>query len=176
MADQDVEGVVYTDHSGDDQHRNQQQQQALDLNATVNEATGSGNIIAESGGTQNGQPPPRNPTQGDGVGSSGIKKGERGTSIQHEGPSAPDPDPDPDPDLAQEAFSIPVSFPAQKEPTTQISSTSQENSTTSHPPKEEMTPQQLERQRLLLGKRSQPTKGDLQAIQENQRLECHPAH
>ncbi|MED6174569.1 hypothetical protein PIB30_070276 [Stylosanthes scabra] len=52
MADQDVEGVVYTDHSGDDQRQNQQQQQALDLNATANEATGSGN------------PPPRNLTQG----------------------------------------------------------------------------------------------------------------
>ncbi|MED6208926.1 hypothetical protein PIB30_049698 [Stylosanthes scabra] len=54
---EDVEDVVYTDHSGDDQHQNQQQQQALDLNATANEATGSGNINAESGGTQNGQPP-----------------------------------------------------------------------------------------------------------------------
>ncbi|MED6117680.1 hypothetical protein PIB30_112032, partial [Stylosanthes scabra] len=30
-ADQDVEGVVYTDHSGDDQRRDQQQQQTLDL-------------------------------------------------------------------------------------------------------------------------------------------------
>ncbi|MED6208343.1 hypothetical protein PIB30_044171, partial [Stylosanthes scabra] len=58
MADQDVEGVVYSDHSGDDQ---QQQQQALDLNATANEATGSGNINAELGVTQNGQPPLRNP-------------------------------------------------------------------------------------------------------------------
>ncbi|MED6220420.1 hypothetical protein PIB30_044664 [Stylosanthes scabra] len=63
MADQDVEGVVYTDHSGDDQCQNQQQQQALDLNATANEATGSGNAHTDSGGTQNGQPPPRNPTQ-----------------------------------------------------------------------------------------------------------------
>ncbi|MED6206704.1 hypothetical protein PIB30_029439, partial [Stylosanthes scabra] len=64
MADQDVEGVVYSDHSGDDQHRNQQQQQTLDLNATANEATGSGNINAELGETQNGQPPLRNPVQG----------------------------------------------------------------------------------------------------------------
>ncbi|MED6210266.1 hypothetical protein PIB30_062609 [Stylosanthes scabra] len=58
------EGVVYTDHSGDDQRQNQQQQQALDLNATANEATRSGNINTDSGGIQNGQPPPRNPTQG----------------------------------------------------------------------------------------------------------------
>ncbi|MED6200433.1 hypothetical protein PIB30_085064 [Stylosanthes scabra] len=48
MADQDVEGVVYTDHSGDDQ---------------PNEATGSGNVNADSRGTQNGQLPPRNLTQ-----------------------------------------------------------------------------------------------------------------
>ncbi|MED6171794.1 hypothetical protein PIB30_044148 [Stylosanthes scabra] len=33
MANQDEEGVVYTDHSGDDQRRDQQQQ-TLDLNAT----------------------------------------------------------------------------------------------------------------------------------------------
>ncbi|MED6134475.1 hypothetical protein PIB30_037442 [Stylosanthes scabra] len=126
MADQDVEGVVYTDHSGDEQRQNQQQQQALDLNATANETTGSGNINADSEGTQNGQPPPRDPIQGnrqsafdrigpsDGVGSSGIKKGERRISIQHKEPSAPGPDP------AQAAFPIPVSFPTQKEPTTQI--------------------------------------------------------
>ncbi|MED6221089.1 hypothetical protein PIB30_051089 [Stylosanthes scabra] len=54
------EGVVYTDYSGNDQRQNQQQQQTLDLNATANEATGSGNVNADSGGTQNGQPPPRN--------------------------------------------------------------------------------------------------------------------
>ncbi|MED6152048.1 hypothetical protein PIB30_088226 [Stylosanthes scabra] len=54
---EDVEGVVYTDHTGDDQPQNQQQQQALDLNATANEATGSGNVNTDSGGTQNGQPP-----------------------------------------------------------------------------------------------------------------------
>ncbi|MED6197402.1 hypothetical protein PIB30_056155 [Stylosanthes scabra] len=82
MADQDVEGVVYTDHSGDDQHRNQQQQQALDLNATANEATGSGNINAESGGTQNGQLPPRNPTQGN-----------RQSAFDRIGPSGPNPQP-----------------------------------------------------------------------------------
>ncbi|MED6164440.1 hypothetical protein PIB30_090127 [Stylosanthes scabra] len=82
MADQDVDGVVYTDHSGDDQHRNQQQQQALDLNATANEATGSGNINAESGGTQNGQPPPRNPTQGN-----------RQSAFDRIGPSGPNPRP-----------------------------------------------------------------------------------
>ncbi|MED6183419.1 hypothetical protein PIB30_037688 [Stylosanthes scabra] len=63
LADQDVEGVVYTDHSGDDQRQNQQQQ-TLDLNATANEATGSGNANADSGGIQNGHPPPRNPIQG----------------------------------------------------------------------------------------------------------------
>ncbi|MED6212824.1 hypothetical protein PIB30_087212 [Stylosanthes scabra] len=64
MADQDVEGVVYTDHSGDDQRRDQQQQQTLDLNATANEATGSGNVNTDSRGVQNGQPPPWNPIQG----------------------------------------------------------------------------------------------------------------
>ncbi|MED6193621.1 hypothetical protein PIB30_021273 [Stylosanthes scabra] len=139
MADQDAEGVVYTDHSGDDQHRNQQQQQTLDLNATANEATGSGNINTESGGIQNGQPPfgiqpkaidkapligldrvsqtpdlsaERTSHAGDGVRSSGVKKGERGTSIRHEVSSAPDPN------LAQEALPIPVSFPAQEELTT----------------------------------------------------------
>ncbi|MED6210578.1 hypothetical protein PIB30_065424 [Stylosanthes scabra] len=72
--------MVYTDHSGDDQHRNQQQQQALDLNATANEATGSGNINAESGGAQNGQPPPRNPTQGN-----------RQSAFDRIGPSGPNP-------------------------------------------------------------------------------------
>ncbi|MED6126054.1 hypothetical protein PIB30_074687 [Stylosanthes scabra] len=51
------EGVVYTDHSGDEQRRDQQQQQTLDLNATANEATGSGNVNTDSGGIQNGQPP-----------------------------------------------------------------------------------------------------------------------
>ncbi|MED6130133.1 hypothetical protein PIB30_115053, partial [Stylosanthes scabra] len=104
--------------------------QTLDLNATANEATGSGNVNAELEGTQNGQPPPRNPVQGnrssafdrigpsdpnprpfggtgldgsqicprtkasyagDGVGSSGIEKGERRTSLQHEEPSASGP-------------------------------------------------------------------------------------
>ncbi|MED6196996.1 hypothetical protein PIB30_052641 [Stylosanthes scabra] len=63
MANQDVEGVVYIDHSGDDQCRDQQQQ-TLDLNTTTNEATGSGNANTDSGGMQNGQPPPRNPIQG----------------------------------------------------------------------------------------------------------------
>ncbi|MED6160380.1 hypothetical protein PIB30_051005 [Stylosanthes scabra] len=82
MADQDVEGVVYADHSGDDQHRNQQQQQALDLNATANEATGSGNVNTKSGGTQNGQPPPRNPTQGN-----------RQNAFDRIGPSGPNPRP-----------------------------------------------------------------------------------
>ncbi|MED6127044.1 hypothetical protein PIB30_084338 [Stylosanthes scabra] len=62
-ANQDVEGVVYTDHSGDDQRQDQQQQQTLDLNATANEATGSGNGSTDLGGIQNGQPSPRNPIQ-----------------------------------------------------------------------------------------------------------------
>ncbi|MED6221071.1 hypothetical protein PIB30_050915 [Stylosanthes scabra] len=53
MANQDEEGVVYTDHSGDYQRRDQQQQ-TLGLNATANEATGSGNANADSGGIQNG--------------------------------------------------------------------------------------------------------------------------
>ncbi|MED6224768.1 hypothetical protein PIB30_087353 [Stylosanthes scabra] len=60
MANQDEEGVVYTDHSDDDQRRDQQrglQQQRLDLNATTNETTGSGNANRDSGGIQNGQPP-----------------------------------------------------------------------------------------------------------------------
>ncbi|MED6116590.1 hypothetical protein PIB30_101640, partial [Stylosanthes scabra] len=77
-----VEGMVYTDNSSDDQHRNQQQQQTLDLNATANEATGSGNINTESGGTQNGQPPPRNPTQGN-----------RQSAFDRIGPSEPNPRP-----------------------------------------------------------------------------------
>ncbi|MED6188635.1 hypothetical protein PIB30_087761 [Stylosanthes scabra] len=64
MANQDEEGMVYTDHSGDDQRRDQQQQEkTLDLNATANEATGSGNANTDSGGIQNGQSPPRNPVQ-----------------------------------------------------------------------------------------------------------------
>ncbi|MED6148470.1 hypothetical protein PIB30_053455 [Stylosanthes scabra] len=56
------EGVVYTDHSADDQRRNKQrelQQQALDLNAATNEATGSGNVNTDSRDVQNGQPPHR---------------------------------------------------------------------------------------------------------------------
>ncbi|MED6191672.1 hypothetical protein PIB30_002479 [Stylosanthes scabra] len=47
MVNQDKEGIPYTDHSADEQHQNNQQNQQqvdLDLNATAN------------GGTQNGQP------------------------------------------------------------------------------------------------------------------------
>ncbi|MED6214985.1 hypothetical protein PIB30_108858, partial [Stylosanthes scabra] len=82
MANQDTEGVVYSDHSSDDQHRNQQQQQTLDLNATANEATGSGNINVELAETQNGQPPPRNPVQGN-----------RLSTFDRIGPSDPNPRP-----------------------------------------------------------------------------------
>ncbi|MED6147724.1 hypothetical protein PIB30_046473 [Stylosanthes scabra] len=46
------------------------------------EATGSGNINAELGGTQNGQPPPRNPTQGN-----------RQSAFDRIGPSRPNPRP-----------------------------------------------------------------------------------
>ncbi|MED6219555.1 hypothetical protein PIB30_036805 [Stylosanthes scabra] len=56
MTNQDEEGVVYIDHSSDDQRRDQQQQQTLDLNATANEATRSGNANTDSGGIQNRQP------------------------------------------------------------------------------------------------------------------------
>ncbi|MED6150146.1 hypothetical protein PIB30_069532 [Stylosanthes scabra] len=41
-------------------------------------------------------PGTKTPYAGDGVGSSGVKKGERGTSIWHEVPSAPDPKPRPE--------------------------------------------------------------------------------
>ncbi|MED6197563.1 hypothetical protein PIB30_057606 [Stylosanthes scabra] len=46
----------------DQQH--ELQQQGLDLNATANKATGSGNANTDSGGVQNGQPPPHNPNHG----------------------------------------------------------------------------------------------------------------
>ncbi|MED6129937.1 hypothetical protein PIB30_112928 [Stylosanthes scabra] len=153
MADQDVEGVVYSDHSGDDQ---QQQQQTLDLNATANEATGSGNINAELGGTQNGQPPPRNPVQGN-----------RTSAFDRIGPS------DPNPDLSAERAMESEVRELRKENAELRSSTRnpqprarasprrrsrspsrspprrnqqrQKDSTTSHTPKEETTPQQLKR-------------------------------
>ncbi|MED6152313.1 hypothetical protein PIB30_090735 [Stylosanthes scabra] len=85
MANQDEEGVVYTDHSGDDQRRDQQrelQQQGLDLNATANEATGSGNANMNLGGIQNGQPPPHNPNHGN-----------RQSAFDRIGPSGPTPRP-----------------------------------------------------------------------------------
>ncbi|MED6118546.1 hypothetical protein PIB30_003762 [Stylosanthes scabra] len=56
---QDEEGVPYTDHSGDEQHQNNpqnQQQVDLDLNATANGSQESAGRNAETGGTQNGQP------------------------------------------------------------------------------------------------------------------------
>ncbi|MED6191138.1 hypothetical protein PIB30_113213, partial [Stylosanthes scabra] len=56
--------------------------QTLDLNATANEATGSGNISAELGGTQNGQPLLRNPVQGN-----------RTSAFDRIGPSDPNPRP-----------------------------------------------------------------------------------
>ncbi|MED6204267.1 hypothetical protein PIB30_007738 [Stylosanthes scabra] len=55
MVNQDEEGIPYTDHSGDEQHRNLQQAD-LDLNATANGSTRSVDRNAEAGGTQNGQP------------------------------------------------------------------------------------------------------------------------
>ncbi|MED6170512.1 hypothetical protein PIB30_031749 [Stylosanthes scabra] len=67
MVNRDKEGVVYTDHSSYEQRRNPQherQSEKLDLNATANEAVGSGNTHMDSGGVQNGQPPPHNPNSG----------------------------------------------------------------------------------------------------------------
>ncbi|MED6212568.1 hypothetical protein PIB30_084697 [Stylosanthes scabra] len=64
MVNQDEEGVVYTDHSGDEHRRVQQtelQQEALDLNAIANDITGVDEANVDSGGVQNGRPhlPPR---------------------------------------------------------------------------------------------------------------------
>ncbi|MED6118651.1 hypothetical protein PIB30_004701 [Stylosanthes scabra] len=59
MANQNEEGIPYTDHSGDEQHQNNQQNQQqvdLDLNATANGSQESAGRNAETGGTQNGQP------------------------------------------------------------------------------------------------------------------------
>ncbi|MED6225181.1 hypothetical protein PIB30_091245 [Stylosanthes scabra] len=81
MANQDKEGVVYTDHSGDDQRRDQQQQ-TLDLNAMVNEVTGSGNANTYLRRIQNGQPPPHNPNHGN-----------RQSAFDRIGPSGPTPRP-----------------------------------------------------------------------------------
>ncbi|MED6184480.1 hypothetical protein PIB30_047802 [Stylosanthes scabra] len=67
MVNRDEERVVYTNHSGDEQRRNPQherQSEELDLNATANEAVGSGNTNTDSGGVQNRQPPPHNPNSG----------------------------------------------------------------------------------------------------------------
>ncbi|MED6221980.1 hypothetical protein PIB30_060025 [Stylosanthes scabra] len=67
MVNQDEEGVVYTDHSGDEQCWNPQherQPEELDLNTTANDAVGIGNTNMGSGGVQNGQPPPHNPNSG----------------------------------------------------------------------------------------------------------------
>ncbi|MED6167324.1 hypothetical protein PIB30_001747 [Stylosanthes scabra] len=54
----DEEGVVYSDHSGDERPQNQQNQQqaGLDLNATANASQKSAGRNTETGGTQNGQP------------------------------------------------------------------------------------------------------------------------
>ncbi|MED6196499.1 hypothetical protein PIB30_048102 [Stylosanthes scabra] len=126
MANQDEEGVVYTDHSGDNQRRDLQceLQQTLDLNAATNEATGSGNANTDSGGIQNRQPPPHNPSHDN-----------RQSAFDRIGPSVPTPrlfggigtD---ESQIAQElrhrmhameletAFPIPVSLPTQEDSTT----------------------------------------------------------
>ncbi|MED6145735.1 hypothetical protein PIB30_028096 [Stylosanthes scabra] len=60
MANQDEEGVAYTDHSGDEQRQYQQpeqQQEALDLNATVNDATGTNGTNVNLEDLQNRRPP-----------------------------------------------------------------------------------------------------------------------
>ncbi|MED6141458.1 hypothetical protein PIB30_103655 [Stylosanthes scabra] len=58
MVNQDEEGIAYTNHSGDEQHRNQQpehQQEELDLNAMTNDDTEVDVANVDSGGIQNGQ-------------------------------------------------------------------------------------------------------------------------
>ncbi|MED6181754.1 hypothetical protein PIB30_022354 [Stylosanthes scabra] len=57
MVNQDKEGVVYSNHSGDERPQNQQNQQqvSLDLNATANANQESAGCNTETGGTQNGQ-------------------------------------------------------------------------------------------------------------------------
>ncbi|MED6111847.1 hypothetical protein PIB30_056123 [Stylosanthes scabra] len=58
MVNQDEEGVVYSDHSGDERPQNQQNQQQvdLDLNSTANASQESVGRNTEAAGTQNGQP------------------------------------------------------------------------------------------------------------------------
>ncbi|MED6216022.1 hypothetical protein PIB30_003667 [Stylosanthes scabra] len=66
MVNQDEEGVVYSDRSGDERQQQgqqqdqqqDQQQRNLDLNAAANGSTASRNRNVESGRTQNGQPKP----------------------------------------------------------------------------------------------------------------------
>ncbi|MED6199089.1 hypothetical protein PIB30_072642, partial [Stylosanthes scabra] len=55
------EGVVYTDHFGDERRRDQQpefQQEELDLNATANDVIGVNEANVDSGDVQNGRPHP----------------------------------------------------------------------------------------------------------------------
>ncbi|MED6221942.1 hypothetical protein PIB30_059611 [Stylosanthes scabra] len=56
MVNQDEEGVVYSDHSGDERPQNQQNQQQVDLdfNATANASQESAGRNTEAAGTQNG--------------------------------------------------------------------------------------------------------------------------
>ncbi|MED6107727.1 hypothetical protein PIB30_016765 [Stylosanthes scabra] len=57
-----LEGVPYTDHSDNEQHRNQQperQQEELDLNSMTNDGTGVDNANVDLGPIQNGRPQPR---------------------------------------------------------------------------------------------------------------------
>ncbi|MED6126055.1 hypothetical protein PIB30_074688 [Stylosanthes scabra] len=166
MADQDVEGVVYTDHSGDDQRRDQQQQQTLDLNATTNEATGSGNVNTDSRGIQNGQPP-RNPIQGnrqsafDHIGAGGPTQRPFGRTAPGTFSHAAKPRPGgiPDPSLAPHPEG-----PNDLNPPPQARRTQRPQTP---PPPEGDASQQFKQQRLLLEKGPQQTSEDLQAIQKN---------
>ncbi|MED6222137.1 hypothetical protein PIB30_061531 [Stylosanthes scabra] len=52
MADQDQQGILYTDHSGDERRRNQRpdrQQEYMDFNARATDGTGIGNGNVDSG-------------------------------------------------------------------------------------------------------------------------------
>ncbi|MED6106578.1 hypothetical protein PIB30_005862 [Stylosanthes scabra] len=93
MSNQDEEGVVYTDHSSDEQRRNQhieRQPEDLDLNASANDETGIGDDNIDSGGVQNRQPQPHTPNPrvktlhaGNGTRGQGTPERERGTQNHH---------------------------------------------------------------------------------------------
>ncbi|MED6213872.1 hypothetical protein PIB30_097555 [Stylosanthes scabra] len=65
MVNQDEEGVAYTDHSGDEQRRDQQperQQEELDLNATANDGTRVNDVYMDLGASRTGVLIPTQPT------------------------------------------------------------------------------------------------------------------